>query len=347
MEKKWLRLSKPWMNHAESEAVKKVLESGWLAEGEVTKQFEQVIAKYVGNRYAVAVTNCTVALELCLKSIYKHTFISDTLDTIIVPDFTHPATIQAVINAGVIPFLADVNLTSYNIEVNEKLEGHHLLPVSWGGNPLWFHWAGIIVPVEDAACSLGAKISTEYEWTKCFSFHPRKLITVGEGGMLTTNNEELAHNVNSLKHFGVNGGNYKFDDVRAAIGLAQMDKLENIIERRIKMAKIYDDLLRGNLLINPPQKDEKIRHTYQTYAVYLQKGNRDQIIQKLAEKGIETQVGAYALHLLPQYANVKRLGKLENSEKLHHNLLALPMAYNLTEEDQKFVVDELSKACHN
>lgn len=335
-----LKLTEPWLDNAEVEAVQKVFDSGWLAEGLVTEKFERRVADYVGVKHAVATCNCTVALELCLKAL-------DVKGEVVVPAFTHPGTIQAVLNASVSPVLIDVDLATYNMDIGVKYLGNDtVMPVSWGGNPL----EGLPLYrniLEDAACSLGSDIAgvkTGYGWLTCFSFHPRKLITTGEGGMVVTNDAEFADKIRDLKNFGECGGNYKLNDVASAIGLAQMDKLDMIINRRIEMAKIYDNLLGSDPLIQTPQKEENVKHTYQTYAIYLQTTNRDFVIKKLAKEDIETQVGAYALHLLPQFQNVKRIGALKNAELLHHHLLALPMAHSMTDEDQKRVATELRKA---
>jgi dTDP-4-amino-4,6-dideoxygalactose transaminase len=318
-----------------------VLESGWLAEGPVTRQFEDVVAKYVGAKHAIAVSNCTVALTLALKGENVH-------GKIAVPSFTHPATIQAVLNADCTPVLSDVELVSYNMDVDSTVgllgaELTSLMPVSWAGNPQRdYPYANTII--EDAACSLGSRrgsTRTGSVVTTCFSFHPRKVVTTGEGGMVVTNSQNVADKIRSLKNFGEGGGNWKFDDVRAAIGLAQMGKIEQIINRRIEMAEIYNELLDPVSDVKPPYKEDWSRHTYQTYAVYLEKGDRDLIIKKLAEQGIETQIGTYALHLLPQFSHVQQLDSLENSTKLYNHLLALPMAYDMTQEDQQIVVDTL------
>ena len=342
-----IRLTEPVLDGAELDAVRKVLDSGWLAEGEVTRRFERKVADYVGAKYAVATCNCTVALELCLKAY-------DIKGEVIVPDFTHPATAQAVINAGATPILVDVDIDEYNVDLNKTSKvvtrkTDAIIPVSWAGNPLDYVNKGPshrreIPCIEDAACSLGASLygyRTGRWVTACFSFHPRKLVTCGEGGMVATWSYELADKVQSLKTFGDAGGNYKLSDIQSAIGLVQMEKIEAIIERRIEMATVYNDLLSEVPNVKPPWKHPSARHTYQTYAVYLEKGDRNKIIVKLATKGIETQVGAYALHLLPQFKDAKRVGFLRNSEKLHRNLLALPMSYSMTDEDQKRVVSEL------
>jgi len=369
-----LRLTQPCIGAEEVEAVKRVLESGWLTEGPETRRLERRVASYVGAQHAVAVCNCTVALELCLRAM-------NIKGGVVIPDFTHPATAQAIINAGATPILCDVDLDSYNLNRDELTIAQAVMPVSWAGNPLtyWFHDIPVI---EDAACSLGAEYdgvktgaqhtAEDQVYVACFSFHPRKLITCGEGGIITTNDEALAIKIRTLKNFGEDptvltsqkwngkydyvrwcqgqvdftnrGGNYKLSDIHAAVALAQMDKLDQIIERRINMARIYDELLSNVQGVKAPEKHDGAKHTYQTYAVYLGRGNRDQIIQKLAEKGIEAQIGSYALHLLTAFKHLKRVGSLANAEKLHANLLALPMAYDLTPDDQQYVVDELKNA---
>ena len=321
------QLTKPCLDNSEVEAVKRIMESGWLAEGKETRQFEKNLAEFVGAKFAVAVSNCTVALELSLRA-------SHILEqAIIIPSFTHPATIRAVLNAHCIPLLRDVSLETYNIEH----EGYvSTIPVSWGGNPV-YHANNIVV--EDAACSLGAVKQGNYPL--CFSFHPRKLITTGEGGAITTNDEKLADNIRELKNFGYS--NCKFDDVRAAIGNSQLRKLPKIIEERIRKAQIYDKLLEDVKNVKVPYKHELALHTYQTYAIYIIKGNRDKIIHNLRQHGIECQFGAYALHRLPAFKNFGRIGQLRNSELLSQRLLALPMAYDLSEEDQNFIVEALKR----
>ena len=338
-----LRLTKPYINSAETEAVKHVLDSGWLAEGSVTAQFEAEFAHYVGSRYAVAVCNCTIALELCLRAegIKK--------EHVSIPDFTHPATAMAIMNTGNTPVLCDVSLDSYNIkDCNTRVS----IPVSWGGNPL--NWYPRSMIVEDAACSLGSSVDgvkTGSRFTTCFSLHPRKIITTGEGAVITTNSSELAQKLRRLKNFGKGGGNYRFDDVRAAIGLQQLKKLPTIIKTRRELATVYNELLSDAEGLKTPQTCNGVVHTYQTYAVYLEKGNRDEIITRMSKKGVETQIGTYALHLLPQFRRSKRSNGLENSTLLHRHLLALPMAYDLTFDDQKHVVEmlrsELSKTSNN
>jgi len=329
-----LRLTRPFISDAEVDAVRKVLESGWLAEGSLTRQFEDAVARYVGARFAVAFCNCTVAMTLCLIA-------EGVKGKVAVPDFTHPATAQAILNARCTPVLCDVSLESYNIAEYNSSVGTSI-PVSWGGNPLGWYPPAFIV--EDAACSLGAAVDSVKvgsQFTTCFSFHPRKIITTGEGAIVTTNSKELADKLCDLKNFGKGGGNYKFNEVAAAIGIEQLKKIEQIVKVRREMAEIYDTLLSDVNGVVTPAKNSHVRHTYQTYAVYLKNGNRDEIINRLALKGIETQIGTYALHCLPQFRRLQRMSKLENSRKLYENLLALPLSYDLTFDDQTRVVAEL------
>ena len=328
-------LTKPWFSHEESKAATKVLESGWIAEGKATEHFEQRLAQIVGARYAVAVCNCTVALELALRAHGIH-------GEVAIPDFTHSATPLAVINAGCKPVLVDVSLETFNYANHTGHSPIVSMPVSWGGNPIVEYPRCFII--EDAACSLGTSyrnVKTGSQFTTCFSFHPRKLVTCGETGAVVTNDEEIAEKVRALKWFGKDGGNYKVTDILTAIGIVQLGRLKQIVDRRREMAKIYDDLLEHVNGVDPPSHILDSVQTFQTYGVLVKKASRDRAIRKLAVKGIETQIGTTALHCLPQFAHLKRYGKLERSETLYRRMLALPMAYDMTEEDQKLVVAEL------
>jgi len=366
MKRKKIKLIEPVVGKEEIRNVSKVLRSGWLTEGPRTEELEERIRQYVGVDYAIAATSCTTAIELALRALEI-----GPRDEVIVPDFTHPATGNMVRWVGATPVLVDVDTFSYNIDPEEiekaiTKKTRCILPVSWGGNPLDIrpldemkekHDLSI---VEDAACSLGAEFEGKKTGTvadiTCLSFHPRKIITTGEGGMAVTDNSDYAGRISCLKKFGMEtadgeirftgaGTNYKLSDVLAAIGLAQMDKIDAIISRRIELAKYYADLLAEVDSVRPPQKKKGAKHTYQTYAVYIEKDSvRDKIIEDLREKNIETQIGTYSLHLQPSYERTKRIGKLEEAEKLYRNLLALPMCHSMTKADQEYVVSELKKS---
>lgn len=359
-----IQLMKPKVGDEELAAIKKVLESGFLTEGKETIEFEQNFAEYLGASHAIATTSCTTALEIALRVLDI-----GPGDEVLVPDFTYPATADVVVLVGAEPILIDVELETYNIAtdnleaaITEKTKC--IMPVSLFGNPvdmkpLWelqekhgFHI------VEDAACSAGAiiddkKVGTLADMT-CFSFHPRKVITTGEGGMITTNNSEFAERARQLKKFGLRatpdgtarfmsyGTNYKLSNVLGAIGLAQLAKIETIIETRLKMAQTYNELLAEFDDIKPPKVKDGVRHTYQSYSLLIEKdGIRDKILSDMRAKGIECQIGTYSLSLEPAFENTRKIGELENSHKLFHNLLTLPMHHELTYEDQVYVCETL------
>jgi dTDP-4-amino-4,6-dideoxygalactose transaminase len=361
-----LKLIEPVVGEEELQAIRKVLESGWLTEGAVTREFEERLGQFTGAKHAIAVTNCTIALEIALRALHIKRG-----DEVIVPDFTHPATADAVSWVGADPVLVDVGTSSYNVDMDEVEKAitkrtKCLIAVSWGGNPLDFRLLdrlkeehGVYI-IEDAACSLGSEFAGKKTGTMadmtCFSFHPRKIITTGEGGMITTNDDELAEKIRLLKKFGMKstggkdefvkiGNNYKFCDILGAIGVAQMNKIDKIIEKRIELAGNYTRLFEDFHFIRPPKKGKEARHVYQTYAICIEiDGIRDRIIQDLKKEGIETQIGTYALHLQKAFENVKTIGNLQKAEKLYKNLLALPMCHSMPLEAQELVVQKISKS---
>jgi len=362
---KQIRLIEPVVGAEEEKLVAEVLRSGWLSEGPMTRKFEELVSRFVGAKHAVAATSCTTAMEIALRAMGIASG-----DRVLIPDFTHPATADAVIVLGAKPVLVDVDLYSYNLDFAEVRKAmtkpaRAMIPVSWGGYPLnkveidrLKEEFGLLI-LEDAACSLGSewqgvKTGTMADIT-CFSFHPRKVITTGEGGMITTDNDEYAEKMRSFKNFGSAkvgnelrfiryGSNYKMSDILAAVGVAQMSKLPKIIERRIELAKTYDKLLSEVHGIRPPNSGKNMKHIYQTYAAYVEvKGARDKLIQNLRGLGIEAQIGTYALHMEPYYQNLEKQGDLAKSTMLYENLIALPMSHNMTGEDQERVVSEIDR----
>lgn len=346
---------RPDIGNEEYDAMRRVLDSMHLTEGPVTQEFEKVVANYVGVKHASAMTSCTTALHTVLEVVGVKN------KEVLVPDYTYPATAEAVILAGGKPVLVDVDMESMNMtpEILENAYDEKMnvfIPVSWGGVPLEpeIYKASKklgLFNLEDAACSLGSMIGNDKVGkladATCFSFHPRKVITTGEGGMITTDNNELAEKCHSFKHFGIENGkfvtigtNYKMSNILSAIGLEQMKKIEKIIKERIERAKIYDDLLAKIHGIRHAYFKKGTRQTYQSYTCYVEKeGMRDKIRQKLAENNIESQIGTYALHLEPAYAKLRRVGGLKNSELLFKNALTLPLHNHLTIEDQEKICD--------
>ena len=350
-ENKVIPLAVPDIGDDEIEEIKKVMGTGFLTEGATTKEFERMVAEYLGVKHAIAVTSCTTGLHAVLHCL------DIKGQEVIVPDYTYPATAEAVVLAGGIPVISDVDLESMNMTAeiledayNEKMTVFS--PVSWAGVPLEkeiYQKAKKLdlKMLEDAACSLGAKINEDYVGKiadySCFSFHPRKVITTGEGGMITTDNDEIFEKCYSFKHFGAKGTsfetigtNYKLSNVLSAIGVIQMKKIDNIVETRIQKATIYQELLSKIDNIKPAYVRKGNRQTFQSYTCYVEKeGKRDEIRDALSKENIQSQIGTYALHLEPAYKNMKRVGDLKNSELLFKNALTLPLHKNLTQGDQE------------
>ncbi len=358
MENKTIPLAVPDVGDEEIDEIKKVFDTKFLTEGQTTKEFEEQVASYLGVKHAIAVTSCTTGLH----TVFEGLDIKN--QEVLVPDYTYPATAEAVVLAGGIPVLTDVDLNSMNMTSEILEEGYDekmtvFCPVSWAGVPLDsnIYKKGKdlgLECLEDSACSLGAKIGDDFVGNiadySCFSFHPRKVITTGEGGMITTNNDEMAEYCHSFKHFGAKGSsfeiigtNYKLSNILSAIGLIQMKKIEKIIQIRIEKAKIFKEMLEKIEGIKPAYVGNGTRQTFQSYTCYVEKeGYRDKIRKALADENIQSQIGTYALHLEPAYRDFKRIGNLENSKKLFYNALTLPLHKDLTIEDQEKICKIIS-----
>ena len=363
-------LSKPYFDLEELEEIKSVLDSGWVSQGPKVKEFEEKIANYLDVKYAIAVNNCTAALHLALLSIGIKTG-----DEVLVADFTFPATGHSVLYCGAKPIFIDVELNTYNIDheyIEEKItdKTKAIIPVHTFGQPAEMDKINKIAKkynlkvIEDAACALGSKYKDKYAGTigdaGCFSFHARKGITTGEGGMVVTDNKELAEKIRHLSVFGMTsawdreksdkfiiptfedaGFNYKMSDITAAVGVAQLRKLDKIIDRKRELAQYWNEKLQYMEFIEPPYINKNVKHIYQSYVSIIDKRiNRNKIIEMLMKKGIQTQIGTYASHIQPVY-NFK--SKCPNSLEIFNRSLALPMYYKLEENDIDMVAGSLKK----
>jgi dTDP-4-amino-4,6-dideoxygalactose transaminase len=359
-------LIKPYIDSSVKSKVLEVLDSGYLTEGHVTHTFEKEFSKYIGCEHSIAVTSCTTGLEIALRALN----IGEG-DEVIVPDYTYPATASVVSIVGATPVIVDIGKKKMLIDYN-KVESaitnrtKAVIPVSLFGNPLDYDKLNKIKGkfkihiVEDAACAVGA----EYKGKKAgnwadisvFSFHPRKFITTGEGGMVTTNNRVWADWMNSYKHFGMKmgdsqreavhfemmGTNYKLSNLLSAIGLAQLEKIDDLLSRRRELADNYLDLLKNIKGVSIPKTTEKGKHSYQSFCIFIE--NRDEIMKSMRSKGIEVQIGTYSLHMHKAFQNDKSVrlhGSFENSIYAFNHCLALPLFHELTFEQQEFIVEEL------
>jgi len=370
MDKQLIRLCRPWMSGEEMATIRDVLDSGFLTQGPKTEEFERAVAKYVGTRYAFATSSCTTALHLSLAVLEI-----GPGDDVLVPDFTFPATANVVIQQRARPILVDVNPKTYNVDIGDLRKKYTpktkaVIPVHAFGRPAWMdeindfaHNVGITV-IEDAACALGATYNGRqcgsFGALGCFSFHPRKIITTGEGGMITTNNAELAQKIALLRsHGGIRednrfrfvaaGFNYRMSDINAAIGIVQMAKVDHLVHARRHLADRYREFLEGISVLTLPSDEKQSRQTYQSFVVLLQKGiDRDQVIRKMRESGVETTIGTYALHT-EQYFEKNygyKPGHLPGSYECATQGLSLPLYPHMNEEEMTQVVSSLKRALH-
>ena len=364
-------LLRPYFDSEELEEIQEVLDSGWVSQGPKVKEFEDKFAEYLGVKYTIAVTNCTSALHLALLSIGVKEG-----DEVLVADYTFPATGHAVLYCGAKPIFIDIDLRTYNINpelIKEKItdKTKAIIPVHTFGQPAEMDAIIEIAEeynlkvIEDAACALGATYKNNFAGTigdiGCFSFHARKGITTGEGGMVITNNKSLAEKIRYLSVFGMTsawdrersdrffipeftelGYNYKMSDITAAVGVAQLKKLDKIIERKRELAKYWDEKLQEIEFIEPPYVSENVKHIYQSYVALVDKRiNRNKLIEMLMKNGVQTQIGTYASHIQPVYNSGD---KCPNSLEVFNMSLALPMYYMLKEEDIDVAAAHLKNA---
>jgi perosamine synthetase len=359
-EARCLPLSKPSFSLNEISEISKVLDSGWVSQGPKSTEFEKAVIEYTGVKYAIAVSNCTAALHLALLGIGVKKG-----DEVLVADYTFPATGHAVLYCGAKPVFVDVDRKTYNIDpdlIHSKLTKRTkaIIPVHTFGQPADMDPIMEIAEnhglkvIEDAACALGAKYHGGFAGTLgdigCYSFHARKGVTTGEGGMAVTNDKKTADRIRHLSVFGMEaawdrekgakhlvqkftdmGFNYKMSDILAAVGVVQMKRLEGIIRRKQKLAKHWDTRIEEIDLIEKPFVAKKVRHVYQSYVALIDKKiNRNRLISNLKAKGVQTQIGTYASHIQPVY---KSKDRCPVSQDLYRRALALPMYYSLTLEE--------------
>lgn len=361
-------LIKPHITDAVKQRVNDVLDSGYLTEGPVTREFENKFAEFINAKHAIAFTSCTTGLEVALRALN----IGEG-DEVIVPDYTYPATAAVMPIVGATAVIVDVDPHSMLINYDKIEEAitdktKAIMPVSIFGNPLDYDRLNLIREkynlkiIEDAACSIGAeykgvKVGTQAD-IAVFSLHPRKFITTGEGGMLTTNDDKLAEWMNSYKHFGMDmsgasregiqfsiiGTNYKLSNILSAVGLEQMNIIDDLLSRRRELACNYAGLLEKYDSVQLPGIVEGGLHSYQSYCVFVE--NRDEIMQKMREENIEVQIGTYSLHMHKAFnsgGKVRLHGSFEGSIRAFKECLTLPLYHELTIEQQEYIVNKLSK----
>jgi dTDP-4-amino-4,6-dideoxygalactose transaminase len=354
----------PLLGAEEAEAVARVLETGYLTQGPKAAEFERGISAITGSAYAFATSSATTGLHLALAGLGI-----EPGDEVVVPDLSFPATANVVVQQGATPVFVDVRLDDFGVDP-EKLEAaitprtRAIMPVHAFGlvadmDPISTIAERHGIPViEDAACALGAtyrgRPAGSIGSAGVFSFHPRKVITTGEGGMLVTSDARLAERVAVLRSHGsvrgshfmsfVDAGyNYRLSDVHAAIGVAQLARLEGILRSRRDMAGRLSNRLQAIEGVRVPVTPPDRTHTFQSYVVLLEATvDRDAVIDAMRERGIETTLGTYAMHLQPYFR--ARYGvpdeELPGATRIHHSGLTLPLYPQLTDDD----LDQIARA---
>jgi len=381
-------IARTQLTKSEFDVIQEPLRSGWLVQGPHTKSFEDSWCAFTGSKYSIAVTSCTTALHLSLAALGIKPD-----DEVIVPAFTWISSANVVehLNAKVV--FCDIDLKTFNIDVNQIAEKitsktKAIIPVHLFGlaaemdpileiakeHSLWV--------VEDAACGFGAKYKNEHVGTLgdtgCFSFHPRKAITTGEGGMITTNNDELAEKMRSMRdhgaamsdfqrHHGAKpyllaehsyaGFNYRMTDIQASLGVTQMDRADDIVRERQSLASKYSEALKELDFFQLPHENDDYIHGYQSYPCMfdIKNANLDEIksvnkkrnafMDALQNDGVSTRPATHAVHMLQFYREKYKVRPEDfpNAYIANECSISLPLFNGLTNEEQSFVIETIEK----
>ena len=379
-EKRFIPIAKPWMDEREVEAAKRVILSGWVTQGPEVATFEREFAEYVGARYACAVSSCTTALHLALLAAGVNRG-----DEVITASHSFIATANSIRYCGAMPVFVDIQAETFNMNpqlIESAITEHTraILCVHQIGMPcdlkeiLEIAHRRSLPVIEDAACAIGSEILWNGKWEKigrprgdiaCFSFHPRKLITTGDGGMITTSNPEWDTNFRLWRHHGMSvpdrvrhgskeiifesypvfGYNYRMTDIQAAIGREQLKRLPEIIKRRRFLAERYRELLANVPELILPEEPSWSRSNWQSYCVHLpERCDQRQVMKFMLDRGIATRRGVMCTHREETYALVPQLSPLLESEKAQDHSIILPLFHQMTEVDQDTVVSILQEA---
>jgi perosamine synthetase len=363
-----LKLAEPVFGPDAVAALEQVLASGRLTQGPRVEEFESAIADFCGTAHAIAVTSATTALELALAALDI-----GPGSEVLVADFTYPATGNAVLQRGARLRLVDVDPETYCIDVDalasaidERTSAVITVDVfglaaDYGRIEPLLAERGIPL-ICDAACALGGAIAARkcgsFGQMSAFSFHPRKSLTTGEGGMVTTDDAGLAARMRRLRNHGTErdgwratfiepGFNFRMSELQAALGLVQIPSYPDIVARRRYLAGMLGEVLRGVDGVTPQAEPSGHLHPYQSFVVTLaDRIDRDSVIERLLAAGVESTLGTYAMHAEPAFGTRCGVapGDLEHSYRLLGQTLALPLHQGVTEDDLAFIAVALEGA---
>lgn len=356
-------IAKPIIGEEEIENVVEVLKSGMIAQGPKVMEFEEKFANWIGAKYGIATNSGTSALHVALLACG----IGEG-DEVITTPFTFIASGNAIVYTGATPVFADIDLDTYTIDpdkiedlITDKTKA--ILPVQLYGQAADMDKIREIAEkhdlkiIEDAAQAHGAEYNGEKVGTlgdmACFSFYPTKNMTTSEGGMITTNDEELAkkaqmfraHGASERYHHDEIGYNFRMTDIAAAIGLAQLNVIDEFNNKRISNANYLNEQLKDVEGIVTPKSPDNYKHVYHQYTIRVEKGNRDDWVEFLTNKGIGTGIHyPIPLYNQPIYKKLGIEGDCPLAEKAADNVISLPVHPSLTKEDLDLVVDAVKEA---
>lgn len=376
MEKRNIAIGLPAMGTEEWEACRGPIESGWITQGPKVKEFETNFAKRHQVKHAFAVSNCTTALHLALLACGVKEG-----DEVLVPAFTWVSTANAVKYCNAIPVFVDIDINTFNIDVEkiaEKITSRtkaivpvHLFGLCADVFEIKRRFPNLKI-VEDGACAAGSALHNQPAGglgdVGCFSFHPRKSVTTGEGGMITTNDDEIALQVDRLRNHGASiseeqrhhgpkpyilsafemvGYNYRMTDIQGAIGVVQLGKLDKFIDEREEWAAFYAEQLKDIPWLKTPVVPSGYKHGWQSYVTYIDESiapmKRNDIMEYLQQNGIATRPGTHAVHMLDVYAKMYNLKPQDYPGAFNADQysMSIPMHNKMTKEDFEYVVKHL------
>lgn len=372
-----MQLTSPEFDAAELEMVRRCLDSRWVTQGPLTEEFERLFGARHKVDHAVATTSCTAALHLATSALGL-----GPGDEVIVPAFTWVTSAHCAEYVGAKAVFVDIDKATYNLDPRKvaaavtsrtrAIVAVHLFGLACEMDEiLALAKEHALALIEDAACAIG----TNYRGRPvgaigdigCFSFHPRKVITMGEGGIVTTNRDDLAAAVRSLRNHGATGVpaseepvgpwtmasfdrigfNLRLSDIQAAVGVAQMAKLDTLLQERRRLALAYSQSLAGvEELALPTTGIDTSGHTFQSYVLRVSKGGRERrnsVMAALAAKGIQTRPGTHAVHRLGYYRSKYgiRPDDFPIASLCEDTSITLPIFPGMTERDQHLVVDSI------
>ncbi len=361
-----IRLTIPDVSDDEIQQVGELLKSGYWVQGKTVAELESAVSNYLGMKHAVAVSSGTAALHLALLALSM-----GKGDEVIIPDFTFPATANVVKLAGADPVVVDIDPKTLNIDpiaiekaVTRRTKA--IMPVHVFGIPCNIDAISAIARkydlsvIEDAACALGSLYKKKPCGTLgivgCFSFHPRKIIATGEGGMLVTHSDAIAHSARLLRNHGLTydagrptfthiGFNYRMTEIEALLGLQQMKKIDAMIEHRRMLASTYHAALKDCAMITLPVPDEETAQNYQSYVVLLKDPSaRHRVMNDLRAEGIETTIGTYAIHREPAFCEMRLTDdEMPHSAYAADASITLPLHAKMNRLDVEKVARSLQK----